>query len=65
MAQEELKIPEILPHGWRTKVASALGIHRNSVYNALQRADDDPLRMRVMHTIAQKYGKKQPKNTEA
>jgi len=51
------ELPTILPHGWMKGVAIALGIHRNSVYNAIHRGEDDPLYKKVMHTAAQLYGK--------
>lgn len=28
-------LPEFLPHGWKSEVARTLGIHRNTVKNAL------------------------------
>jgi len=28
-------LPEFLPHGWKSEVAKILGIHRNTVKNAL------------------------------
>ena len=50
------KLPTIMPHGWRVEIANTLGIHRNSVYNAIKRGESDPLYKKIMHTAAIKFG---------
>ena len=32
---KKTSLPEFLPHGWKTEVAKILGIHINTVTNAL------------------------------
>lgn len=32
---KKTSLPNFLPHGWKTEVAKTLGIHRNTVKNAL------------------------------
>lgn len=43
------------PHGWKTEVAALLGVHRNTVYNAL-RAGTGKTYRRVMACAKNKYG---------
>lgn len=50
------EMPTILPHGWKRKVASALGIHANTVTNALKDGSGDTYD-RIMKTAKEKYGK--------
>lgn len=33
---EKSQLPDFLPHGWKTQVAKILGIHPNTVKNAIQ-----------------------------
>ncbi|HON53442.1 MAG TPA: hypothetical protein P5243_09155 [Bacteroidales bacterium] len=51
------QLPTILPHGWRNEVSKLLGIHRMTVYKALQRGENDAMYKKIMHVAAQKYGK--------
>ena len=51
-----LELPPTLPHGWKKQVAIALGIHKNTVTNALQAGKGDTYE-RIMTTAKAKYGK--------
>lgn len=51
-----LEMPAVLPHGWKTQVANTLGLHRNTVKEALRRGGDDPTYLRIMKTAKEKYG---------
>lgn len=50
------EMPPILPHGWKTEVAKLLGIHVNTVTNALRDGSGDTYD-RIMKTAKEKYGK--------
>ncbi len=52
-----LEMPAVLPHGWKTQVARTLGLHRNTVKEAIRRGGDDPTYQRIMKTAKEKYGK--------
>ena len=49
-------LPDFLPHGWKAEVARALGIHRNSVRNAIE-AGRGELYERIKQVAIQKWGK--------
>ena len=34
--EKRTKLPEFLPHGWKKEVANILGVHVNTVTNALK-----------------------------
>ena len=51
-----LELPPILPHGWKTEVAMLLGIHVNTVTNALKDGKGDTYE-RIMKCAKEKYGK--------
>lgn len=51
MSEREIMI---LPHGWVKDVAKVLGVHRNTVANAMRAGSGDTYR-RVMTVVAQKY----------
>ena len=51
------ELPKILPHGWKSAVAKILGIHRNTVANAIERGEEDPMYVKIMNVARQKYGK--------
>jgi hypothetical protein len=51
-----LELPQVLPHGWKKGVASVLGIHVNTVTNALRDGKGDTYE-RIMKTAKEKYGK--------
>ena len=53
----ELEMPNVLPHGWKTKVAETLDIHPNTVKEALKRGVGDPTYDRIMQCAKEKYGK--------
>ena len=46
----------ILPHGWVNDVAKVLGVHRNTITNAMHAGDGETYR-RVMTVVEKKYGK--------
>lgn len=51
-----LEMPQVLPHGWKQEVATTLGIHPNTVTNALKDGKGDTYD-RIMKTAKEKYGK--------
>lgn len=51
-----LELPPVLPHGWKTEVATTLGIHQNTVTNALRDGKGDTYD-RIMKCAKEKYGK--------
>ena len=51
----ELELPPILPHGWKKKVARLLGIHENTVTNALK-AGNGKNYERIIKCAKEKYG---------
>lgn len=48
-------MPEFLPQGWKKEVAKSLGVHRNTVGNAL-RARSGYMYDRVRECAIKKYG---------
>lgn len=48
-------LPAVLPHGWKTRVAKAIGVHPNTVKNNLQAGQGETYD-RIMHTAKQIYG---------
>jgi len=59
-----LELPPTLPHGWKKQVAEALGIHKNTVTNALRDGKGDTYE-RIMKAAKEKYGKPiKPKGNE-
>lgn len=48
-------MPELLPQGWKKEVAKMMGVHRNTVTNALRHGSGDTYN-RVMHCARIKYG---------
>lgn len=52
----EQAIPLVLPQGWKKEVASTLGVHRNTVSNAL-RAGSGQNYDRIIKCALAKYGK--------
>ncbi len=55
------ELPQFLPHGWRTEVAKSLNIHRNTVYKAIKRGEDDITYRKIIHVLEQKYGEQKIK----
>jgi len=53
----EFEMPDVLPHGWKTKVAEALSVHPNTVKEALKRGVGDPTYERIMLCAKNKFGK--------
>jgi len=58
----QLEMPQVLPHGWKQEVAGILGIHQNTVTNALKEGKGNTYD-RIMKCAKEKYGK--PVTTEA
>jgi DNA-binding transcriptional regulator YhcF (GntR family) len=52
----EYELPSVLPFGWITSVAKTLGIHRNTVRNAIKEGESHPLYKTIMETAKQKFG---------
>ena len=52
----QLEMPAILPHGWKKEVATTLGIHPNTVKNALISGNGETYE-RIMKCAKEKYGK--------
>lgn len=50
-----MQLPPILPHGWKKKVAEVLGIHYNTVTNALREGTGETYN-RIIKTATEKYG---------
>ncbi len=50
-----LEMPPVLPHGWKKEVAAILGIHVNTVTNALHDGMGDTYK-RIMKCAKEKYG---------
>lgn len=49
-------LPDFLPHGWKAEVARVLGIHRNTVKNAID-AGRGEVYERIKQVAIQKWGK--------
>lgn len=49
------KLPEFLPHGWKKEVANVLGIHINTVTNALK-AGNGMTYERIKKVAIEKWG---------
>lgn len=49
-------MPVVLPQGWKKEVAMILGVHRNTVSNALRCGSGD-MYDRIMQCALAKYGK--------
>ena len=59
-----LELPPNLPHGWKSEVANALKIHKNTVTNALKEGKGVTYE-RIMKAAKEKYGKPiNPKSDE-
>lgn len=58
----QYELPPILPHGWKKEVAATLGIHYNTVTNALAAGKGDTYN-RIMECAKNKYG--HPVKTQA
>lgn len=52
----EMALPPVLPHGWKKEVASLIGVHQNTITNALKDGKGNTYN-RIIHTAKQKYGK--------
>ena len=50
------EFPDTLPHGWKSEVAKILGIHINTVTNALKKGYGDTYN-RILTTAKNRYGK--------
>ena len=49
-------LPEFLPHGWKKEVAKTLGIHINTVTNALK-AGKGSTYLKIRKVAIEKWGK--------
>lgn len=49
------ELPAILPHGWKTEAARALGVHKVTVSRALRAGSGDTYN-RIMKVALEKYG---------
>lgn len=59
----KLEVPELppfLPHGWKKEVARLLGVHHNTVSNAIK-AGKGPTYEKVKRTAAIRYGSQKTK----
>lgn len=54
--ENKTSLPDFLPHGWKAEVARTLGIHRNTVKNALNQGRGNTYE-RIKHTAILKWGK--------
>ena len=52
----ELVLPTVLPHGWKSEVARTLGIHINTITNALKAGSGETYN-RIIKCAKEKYGK--------
>lgn len=57
---KKTRLPEFLPHGWKGKVAKVLGIHRNTVNNAIK-AGKGGTYERIKKVAIEKWGKDENK----
>ena len=48
-------LPEFLPHGWKKEVASVLGIHPNTVKNAIKSGKGNTFE-RIKKVAIEKWG---------
>lgn len=53
---EKKEMPDFLPHGWKTKVAEALGIHPNTVNNNLKKRKGETFE-KIKQVAITKWGK--------
>lgn len=58
---KKTKLPEFLPHGWKGEVAKVLGIHRNTVNNAIKAGKGETYN-RIKKVAIEKWGKDENKN---
>jgi len=56
MQKLHLEMPPVLPHGWKKEVAALLGVHPNTVKNALNEGQGATYE-RIMKCAREKYGK--------
>lgn len=55
---EKTELPDFLPHGWKKQVSIALGIHVNTVTNALKSGKGDTYE-KIKHVAIIKWGQKE------
>lgn len=53
---KKTELPDFLPHGWKKQVASMLGIHINTVTNALKERRGNTYE-KIKHVAITKWGK--------
>lgn len=49
-------MPLILPHGWKTATAKAIGVSINTITNNLKKGEGDTYN-KIIHTASQIYAK--------
>lgn len=49
-------LPDFLPHGWKSEVAEVLGVHRNTITNALRTGRGETYN-RVVKVAIEKWGR--------
>lgn len=52
---KKTSLPEFLPHGWKTQVAKVLGIHPNTVKNAIHAGKGETYE-RIKKVAIEKWG---------
>ena len=52
---KKAELPDFLPHGWKKEVARVLGIHINTVTNALNAGKGNTYE-RIKHVAIEKWG---------
>lgn len=53
---KKARLPDFLPHGWKSEVAEAMGVHRNTITNALRAGEGDTFN-RVLKVAIAKWGR--------
>ena len=55
---QKAKLPDFLPHGWKKEVATILGIHINTVTNALKSGKGATYE-KIKHVAIEKWGEEE------
>lgn len=53
--EKKTSLPDFLPHGWKKQVAGILGIHINTVTNALKTGKGNTYE-KIKHVAIKKWG---------
>lgn len=51
----EKKLPDFLPNGWKKEVAMILGVHRNTITNAIKSQKGETY-ARIRNVLLEKWG---------